>query len=42
MQKEGQMGGFFYTFPDFKSGAYFDWLEAVREDWKRDKNSVGR
>jgi len=41
-RRKGRWESFFYTFPDFKSGAYFDWLEAVREDWKRDKNSVGR
>lgn len=35
-RRKGRWTSFFYTFPDFKSGAYDNWLEAVREDWKRD------
>lgn len=38
-RRKGRWESFFYTFPDFKSGAYFEWLETVREDWKREKNS---
>lgn len=40
-RRKGKWESFFYTFPDFKSGAYFEWLETVRQDWKREKNSVG-
>lgn len=35
-RRKGKWERFFYTFPDFKSGVYDDWLECVREDWKRD------
>ncbi len=35
-RRKGRWESFFYTFPDFKSGAYDEWLELVREDWKRD------
>lgn len=38
-RRKGRWESFFYTFPDFKSGAYFEWLETVREDWKREKYS---
>ncbi|MCL2684496.1 MAG: DUF4416 family protein [Synergistaceae bacterium] len=27
---------FSYTFPDFASGVYFEFLDLAREDWKRD------
>lgn len=33
-RRKGKWERFFYTFPDFKSGAYDNWLESVREDWK--------
>lgn len=39
-RRKGKWESFFYTFPDFKSGAYFEWLEKVREDWKREKSSL--
>ena len=39
-RRKGKWESFFYTFPDFKSGAYFSWLEKVRQDWKRDKNNA--
>lgn len=35
-RRKGRWQSFFYTFPDFGSGAYDDWLETVREDWKRE------
>ena len=35
-RRKGRWENFFYTFPDFKSGAYDKWLELVREDWKRE------
>ena len=41
-RRKGRWESFFYTFPDFKSGAYFKWLETVREDWKKEKNSVDK
>lgn len=37
-RRKGRWESFFYTFPDFKSGAYDEWLETVREDWKREHN----
>lgn len=33
--KLGKWESLFYTFPDFKSGAYDFWLDIVRKDWKR-------
>ena len=39
-RRKGKWESFFYTFPDFRSGAYFNWLEMVREDWKREKSSL--
>jgi hypothetical protein len=41
-RRKGRWESFFYTFPDFKSGAYFEWLETVREDWKREKSSFDK
>ncbi len=35
-RRKGRWESFFYTFPDFRSGAYDAWLELVREDWKRE------
>lgn len=35
-RRKGRWESFFYTFPDFKSGVYDDWLELVREDWKKE------
>mgnify|MGYP001290594667 CR=1 FL=1 len=35
-RRKGKWASFFYTFPDFKSGAYDKWLETVREDWKKE------
>lgn len=35
-RRKGHWESFFYTFPDFKSGAYDDWLDLVRADWKRE------
>ncbi|MDO4988408.1 MAG: DUF4416 family protein [Synergistes sp.] len=37
-RRKGHWESFFYTFPDFKSGVYDAWLEAVREDWKKELN----
>jgi hypothetical protein len=34
-RRKGKWENFFYTFPDFKSGIYDEWLESVREDWKK-------
>lgn len=41
-RRKGRWESFFYTFPDFRSGAYDKWLELVREDWKREakENSI--
>lgn len=39
-RRKGHWESFFYTFPDFKSGAYDAWLELVREDWKREVREV--
>ena len=39
-RRKGRWESFFYTFPDFKSGAYDEWLELVREDWKRDMREI--
>ncbi|MCC8184521.1 DUF4416 family protein [Cloacibacillus porcorum] len=39
-RRKGRWESFFYTFPDFKSGAYDRWLELVREDWKREVRTV--
>lgn len=35
-RRKGQWESLFYTFPDFRSGIYDEWLELVRKDWKRD------
>lgn len=35
-RRKGKWENFYYTFSDFKSGAYDKWLESVREDWKRE------
>lgn len=35
-RRKGKWESFFYTFPDFKSGLYDDWLELVRKDWKKE------
>ena len=35
-RRKGHWENFFYTFPDFKSGAYDEFLETVREDWKKE------
>jgi len=34
-RRKGKWEHFFYTFPDFASGIYDEWLEIVREDWKK-------
>ncbi|MCF0247998.1 MAG: DUF4416 family protein, partial [Synergistes sp.] len=39
-RRKGHWEHFFYTFPDFKSGAYDKWLELVREDWKREQTQI--
>ena len=39
-RRKGRWESFFYTFPDFKSGAYDAWLELVREDWKREVREI--
>ena len=31
-----------YTFPDFASGAYFEFLDLARSDWKRDVKNYRR
>jgi len=36
-RRKGKWTSFFYTFPDFKSGVYDEWLELVRKDWKRER-----
>jgi hypothetical protein len=33
---------FSYTFPDFASGAYFEFLDLARADWKRDARALRR
>ena len=33
---------FSYTFPDFASGTYFEFLDLVRADWKRDSRALRR
>lgn len=38
-KKKDKWESFFYTFPDFLSGVYDEWLETVRQDWKRDRKS---
>lgn len=35
-RRKGHWESFFYTFPDFQSGIYDNWLESVREDWKKE------
>lgn len=35
-KRKGRWKSFFYTFPDFKSGVYDDWLNLVRSDWKKE------
>lgn len=35
-KRKGKWTSFFYTFPDFKSGAYDNWLDTVRADWKKE------
>ncbi len=35
-KRKGRWESFFYTFPDFKSGEYDEWLELVRGDWKKE------
>ena len=35
-RRKGRWERFFYTFPDFASGVYDEWLEAVRKDWKKE------
>ncbi|MDR3354513.1 MAG: DUF4416 family protein [Synergistaceae bacterium] len=35
-RRKSRWESFSYTFPDFKSGVYCDFLDAVRLDWKRD------
>lgn len=35
-KRKGKWESFFYTFPDFKSGAYDNWLDSVRLDWKKE------
>ncbi len=35
-RRKGHWESFFYTFPDFKSGAYDEFLETVRQDWKKE------
>lgn len=39
-RRKGRWENFFYTFPDFRSGCYDEWLELVREDWKRESASL--
>ncbi|NLX84105.1 MAG: DUF4416 family protein [Synergistaceae bacterium] len=39
-RRKGNWESFYYTFPDFKSGSYFSWLDKVRQDWKREKSNV--
>ena len=39
-RRKGKWESFFYTFPDFKSGVYDNWLESVREDWKAEHFAV--
>lgn len=39
-RRKGRWESFFYTFPDFKSGVYDEWLELVRGDWKRDAREI--
>lgn len=35
-RRKGKWESFFYTFPDFKSDVYHQWLDLVRIDWKRE------
>ena len=35
-RRKGHWQNFFYTFPDFKSGAYDEFLETIRQDWKKE------
>lgn len=39
-RRKGKWESFFYTFPDFKSGAYDNWLDLVRADWKREHYEI--
>jgi hypothetical protein len=39
-RRKGKWESFFYTFPDFKSGAYLKWLDLVRADWKREHYAI--
>jgi hypothetical protein len=41
-RRKGKWESLFYTFPDFRSGIYDDWLTLVRADWKRDVSSLNR
>lgn len=39
-RRKGGWESFCYTFPDFRSGVYSDWLELVRGDWKSEKRKL--
>ena len=39
-RRKGGWESFCYTFPDFRSGVYSDWLESVRGDWKSEKRKL--
>lgn len=40
-RKDGRWEKFFYTFPDFRSGAYDEFFDAVKDDWRRDMRRGG-
>ena len=35
-RRKGKWASFFYTFPDFTSGQYNNFLDSVRLDWKKE------
>lgn len=41
-RRKGKWESFFYTFPDFRDGIYYNWLDSVRGDWKKEHYKLSK